>query len=139
MHQEQYLVPRYNFTRLLATAATCRQIHSEAGLSIFQLNDFRFHHVETIEQFHRSLPTAQCAAITTLRLALFSFATEDNMLMLGKCGVGRLSGLRKIIVEMSEWPTGVQNDAVVRKAFQRLYLRVLARSAVANDVKVVFE
>ncbi|CAA9957450.1 hypothetical protein PTMSG1_01058 [Pyrenophora teres f. maculata] len=137
--QDQYKIPRYNFTRLLAIAMTCRQVYAEAALLIFQLNDFRFHHVETIEQFLDSVPAASRAAITALRLALYPPATERNLFKLEDCDVGRFRALRKIIVEMREWPKGVRNDAVVRGAFQQLHLQVLAHCAVARDVEVVFE
>lgn len=106
---------------------------------IFKLNDFRFHHIKTIEQFRDSLPATQRAAITCLRLALYSPATECNLFMLEDCGMSRFRGLRKIVVEMDEWPNGVRNDAVLREAFQRLYSKVLACSAVDNDVEIVFE
>ncbi|EDU50752.1 hypothetical protein PtrSN002B_003059 [Pyrenophora tritici-repentis] len=137
--RDQYKIPRYNFTRLLAIAMTCRQVYAETALLIFRLNDFRFHHVETIKQFLDSVPAAKRRAITALRLALYPPATEDNLFMLEDCGMNRFRGLCKIIVEMREWPKGVRNNAVVREAFQRLHLKALAYSVMATDVEVVFE
>ncbi|KAF1942587.1 hypothetical protein EJ02DRAFT_320714, partial [Clathrospora elynae] len=116
---------RYPFPDLLGTTTKCRQIHAEASLLPFRLNDLRFQQFETIEPLTQYILPTQRAAIASVRLGLYAVLSAELLATLPACNLGVFWGLKGVIVEVKHWPEPLRNNSRWMVAFQQFYEKML--------------
>jgi hypothetical protein len=115
-------------------------MHAEASLLPFQLNDFRFHHLETVQEFTQCVTPVQLRAVANLRLALFLPLSENRIGALASANMRSFAGLVKITVETRHWRL---DDMVFNRAQSRgTYAqqdRKMLESCMQRDVEIGVE
>jgi len=116
---------RYPLYQLLNQRAVCRKIYFETIGLVFRSNEFRFHHVEIITHFVHDLSRVHLDQIENVRLAFYASPSDEFMRELGDCGLSRLTGVKKVIVETRAWSADVVSSRRTRWWTEGLFQRVM--------------
>ena len=128
---------RYPLYQLLNQRAVCRQIYSETTGLIFRSNEFRFLHVEIITHFVCDMPRVHRDQIENVRLAFYASPTDVFIREFGNCGLDKLRGLKKVVVETGAWSADVVSSRKRRWWIEGLFQRVM--DALGGGVQFSFE
>jgi hypothetical protein len=115
-------------------------MHAEASLLPFHLNVFRFHHLETVQEFTQWVTPVQLRAVAKLRLSLFLPLIDKRIGALATANMRSFAGLVKIIVETRHWRLDdlVFNQTQSKSAYLQQERKML-ESCMQRAIEIVVE